>query len=115
MESLAMRGYTKAQQMDKVQQAQSTQRRRRRTLVAIALCWGVGASLGFHLWNTVASAGVQGVSYTVEPGDTVWSIASQLSHGLDPRTLMGEVIADNHLDAAGSIHTGEVLRLPAQP
>lgn len=115
MESLAMLGYTKAHRMDKAKQVQTAQKRRRRTLVAVALCWGVGASLGFHLWNTVASAGVQGVAYTVEPGDTVWSIASSLSHGSDPRTLMGQVIADNHLDAAGSIHTGEVLHLPAQP
>lgn len=88
---------------------------RTRLLALFALCWAIGASFAFHFWVGEASAAASYVPYTVAPGDTVWSIASRITGGADPRPVMSQIIADNHLNAAGAVHAGEVLELPQKP
>ena len=51
------------------------------------------------------------VSYTVQPGDSLWTIAESISGG-DPRDTMGAIEELNHLDGA-TIQAGQTLLLPA--
>ncbi len=50
-----------------------------------------------------------GYLYVVRPGDTVWSIATSMSPGADPRPLVDEIDAEV---PGGVLRVGEVLRLP---
>ncbi|HZD69989.1 MAG TPA: LysM peptidoglycan-binding domain-containing protein [Actinomycetes bacterium] len=51
------------------------------------------------------------VSYTVRPGDTLWSIALRIAPGRDPRPLVDRLIAYNHLQ--GDLQVGQAIYLPA--
>jgi hypothetical protein len=62
--------------------------------------------------SRVASAG-QRVSYTVRPGDTLWSIARRIAPGRDPRPVVDQLIAENHLQ--GDLQVGQAIDLPAPP
>jgi hypothetical protein len=53
----------------------------------------------------------QRVSYTVQPGDTLWSLALRIAPGRDPRPLVDQLIADNHLQ--GDLQVGQAIYLPA--
>lgn len=51
-------------------------------------------------------------SLTVQPGQTLWSIAAERYPGSDTRTKVGEIMEANHL-GGGMITAGEVLRVPS--
>jgi LysM domain len=51
-------------------------------------------------------------NYVVQPGDTLWGIASSLAGPqADPRPLVDRLARSNHVDA-GIIHVGDVLVVP---
>ncbi len=51
-------------------------------------------------------------NYVVQPGDTLWGIASRLAGPqADPRPLVDRLVRANHVDA-GIIHAGDVLVVP---
>jgi LysM repeat protein len=51
-------------------------------------------------------------TYVVQPGDTLWGIASRLAGPkADPRPLVDRLVRTNHVDAA-VIHVGDVLVVP---
>lgn len=52
------------------------------------------------------------VTYVVEPGDTLWSIASAASPGADPRAVIDAIVKANGLLGA-SIQPGQALVVPA--
>lgn len=114
MYSLTEMGKAHIAEAGRKSETQTSQKRKRRLMVVLAVCWAVGASMAFHMWNGVASADATGSWYTVQPGDTVWSIASRFNHGEDPRSFMDTIMTDNHLGADGAIQPGQVLILPAK-
>jgi len=57
-----------------------------------------------------SGAGGPGRDYRVQPGDTLWSIATR-SYAGDPREGVWELRQRNHL-AGTMIAPGQVLRLP---
>jgi LysM repeat protein len=69
--------------------------------------------LGVFLWAVFArSSGASGPAghYRVQPGDTLWGIASS-RHGGDPREGVWKIEQRNHLRDA-TISPGQVLVLP---
>jgi|SRR5450432_721817 LysM domain len=90
-------------------------RRGRLALVFVAvLCMLFGFSIG----NTVSfAAGVAGPpasthSVVVQPGQTLWGIATQAAPHADPRATVQQIIVLNHL-ASTALQPGETLALPS--
>jgi Tfp pilus assembly protein FimV len=50
------------------------------------------------------------VTYVVEPGDTLWSIARRVAPGEDPRPVVDRLIEAN--DVRGGLRTGQELSIP---
>ena len=50
------------------------------------------------------------VTYVVEPGDTLWSIARQVAPGQDPRPVVDGLIEAN--DLRGGLQAGQELSIP---
>jgi Tfp pilus assembly protein FimV len=50
------------------------------------------------------------VTYVVEPGDTLWSIARQVAPGRDPRPVVDGLIEAN--DLRGGLQAGQELSIP---
>jgi nucleoid-associated protein YgaU len=81
-------------------------------IAAAALLWVALANRA----QASSGAGRQGSSHTlarivVQPGQTLWSIASKADPYADPRTVIQEIIDENQLAGTG-IHPGQVLLVP---
>ena len=50
------------------------------------------------------------VTYVVEPGDTLWSIARRVAPGRDPRPVVDGLIKAN--DLRGGLQAGQELSIP---
>jgi hypothetical protein len=50
------------------------------------------------------------VTYVVQPGDTLWSIARRVAPGQDPRPVVDGLIEAN--DIRGGLQTGQELSIP---
>lgn len=50
---------------------------------------------------------------TVEPGETLWDIASAADPDTDPRLVVQRIIDLNGLAGDPTVHPGQELRLPA--
>lgn len=104
------------------------QRRRRRAILArrrrlaalfasaaiLTATWGaVDALAGTRQSHLVTLSGshrtASGVFYTVQPGDTIWSIATRLDPTGDPRPLVAKIVAHLHGEA---IVPGEEIAVP---
>lgn len=56
------------------------------------------------------------VSVTVEPGQTVWQLASVAAgDDTDVRQVMDSILKENGLTGTSDIRPGQVLRLPVAP
>ncbi|HEX8092473.1 LysM peptidoglycan-binding domain-containing protein [Jatrophihabitans sp.] len=88
----------------------------RRGVIAIAL--GVALAGGLLLLTAHLSAGspaprpavAPGAVVTVQPGDTLWSIAGQVAPGRDPRRVVEQIRRSNHLDTV-SLTPGQTLKV----
>ena len=84
------------------------------TLAVLASAWlGTGALSGLHKTTlTVPASAVKvagGYLYVVHAGDTLWSIASKLEPGADPRPLVAELAQQLH---GAQLLPGDELKLP---
>ena len=56
------------------------------------------------------------LSVAVEPGQTVWQLASVAAgDDMDVRQVVNEILEDNGLTGTSDIRPGQVLRLPIAP
>jgi hypothetical protein len=87
---------------------------RRRRLVALALVAGAVASLTGSVANAIGTHGGEARparTHVVAPGDTLWSIATDLRPGRDPRDVVSAIAAANGVDP-GSLVPGQELVIP---
>lgn len=93
--------------------------RGRRVLAAVAaapLIAGIAFSVlagGSALASGEQAAPVSFESVTVMPGDTLWSIASEIAPGVDPRDVIDDIMRLNSL-GTGAIQAGAVIAIPTQ-
>jgi nucleoid-associated protein YgaU len=80
--------------------------RRRLTFIALLAALLVG---GLQFATPSSGAG-RATNYTVQPGDTLWSIASS-HYGGDPRDGIASIESANHLPT-DAVYAGDVLVLP---
>lgn len=56
------------------------------------------------------------LSVAVEPGQTVWQLASvSAGDDMDVRQVVNEILEDNGLTGTSDIRPGQILRLPIAP
>jgi nucleoid-associated protein YgaU len=69
-------------------------------------------SLGFA---KVAEGGAQGpdATLTIQPGDTLWSIAASRYPGSDVRAKIWQIEQDNHLSGA-TLQPGQTIQVPSR-
>ena len=90
---------------------------RGRSLVLLALlllilaAFAVGRSASSQA-TAVLEQGPTLTAVTVQPGDTLWSVAHQVAPGRDPRDLVAQIRRLNDLPNA-SLQVGQQLLLPA--
>jgi len=91
-----------------------TRRGRLALLVAAVLCMLLGFSLGKALSFTAGSISPPAASHSivVQPGQTLWGIATQVTPRADPRATVQQIIVLNHLASTG-VQAGETLAVPS--
>ena len=85
-------------------------------LVALPVAAGIAfaaLSGGSALASGEHTAGDAFATVTVQPGDTLWSIAGGIAPDADPRDVVAEVSKLNMIDG-GVIEVGQHLAIPAQ-
>ncbi|MGW0227754.1 LysM peptidoglycan-binding domain-containing protein [Actinopolymorpha singaporensis] len=86
-------------------------------LAALALA-GVLGLLAQAVLDAAPAAGAAGptatTTITVEPGETMWGIATQLTPNTDPRATIDEIARLNDLSRAGDLRVGQRLIVPVQ-
>jgi hypothetical protein len=82
-------------------------------LLAVLLLVAPSLLSGGGPWRSapVAYSTNRTVSYTVQPGDTLWVIARRIAPNDDPRAVVDRLIAENHI--TGSLQVGQSIDLPA--
>lgn len=93
-------------------QGSSLRMTRRGRLVVVAMALLVVLMPG--AWRAMATADVEGpstVAVTVQPGDSLWGIASEIDPGADPRALIAQIRELNGLSQSGLV-PGQVLVVP---
>jgi nucleoid-associated protein YgaU len=78
-------------------------------LAFAAISGGSAIASGDETTATTASFN----TVTVMPGDTLWSIASEVAPAADPREVIGEISRLNALPS-GEIQIGQQISIPAQ-
>jgi nucleoid-associated protein YgaU len=78
-------------------------------LAFAAISGGSAIASGDETTATTASF----TTVTVMPGDTLWSIASEVAPAADPREVIGEISRLNALPS-GEIQIGQQISIPAQ-
>lgn len=85
-----------------------------RTLVVLSLAIVTASVAGGKAGADTTVAPVVAKSFitvTVAPGDTVWSLANQVSEGKNVRSLVAAIIEVNSLDSV-DVEAGQKIRIP---
>lgn len=78
-------------------------------VLSVALTSQVAGALGSR---PAPSRPVADRTVVVEPGDTIWAIASRIAEGRDPRQVVDAIETLNGVEA-GSLQPGTVLHIPS--
>jgi LysM repeat protein len=70
-----------------------------------------GANTSASDTNQVTASAATFITVTVAPGDTLWSLASQLAEGVNTHALVAEIVEINSLSSV-DVSTGQQLRIP---
>ncbi|MEU8307234.1 LysM domain-containing protein [Actinomadura sp. NPDC048955] len=81
------------------------------TLILLWLNVGPGAFAGSGAGHGGPSR--PAATVVVEPGETLWDIASAADPGSDPRIVVQRIIDLNGLAGDPTVHPGQELRLPS--
>jgi nucleoid-associated protein YgaU len=89
---------------------------RKRRLGALALAMGLAALLSGPMANAVGVGDTEDSesarTYVVRPGDTLWSIATELAPETDPRVVAHALASANDVDP-GALVPGQRLSIPS--
>jgi len=77
-------------------------------VVAIALAFGLSSG-----GATATNSSTPLATVTVQPGQTLWQVATRLAPQSDPRDVINDIMSVNRLDSA-TIQPGEKLEIPAK-
>jgi LysM repeat protein len=85
-------------------------------LLAATLCIAFGlmpaaATSGAEPVAGLSGASAVGPTLVVQPGESLWSIATRIAPGVDPRVTVQQLVDRNGL-AGTALEAGQVLRLP---
>jgi Tfp pilus assembly protein FimV len=78
-------------------------------VVLLVVAFSVGRTASHA--DTAAPAGPALTQTTVQPGDTLWSVALRIAPDNDPREVIDQIRRINHLETAG-LRAGQQLLLP---
>lgn len=82
--------------------------------VPVVVALGIGiVSGGGALASNEGASGVTFTHVTVQPGDTLWSIARAVAPDVDPRDAVDAIVRLNALDS-GSLDAGQSIAIPAE-
>ncbi len=86
----------------------------RRRLTVLVAVTGLTMVLGAQMARALVATRIPASSrtYVVEPGDTLWSIASMIAPDHDPRAVVLEIERVNE-DAADGLVPGQTLAIPS--
>lgn len=83
-------------------------------LVAALIFAAIAIAATFGATRAVASNDATAADFgyvVVQPGDSLWSVATELDPSSDPRDVIAEIIRLNQLDGSG-VQAGEALAVP---
>jgi len=90
--------------------------RRRRTMLAVLGLFALGLALPLggtgghsHATGSAPAGTPNAVAYTVQPGDSLWSIAARVDPSADPRPLVAKLAAQIGSD---TVQPGEQITVP---
>ena len=81
-------------------------------LALVAVAFAVFALLGGPAESTGTAHHARAATVVVEPGQTLWDIASEVAPGEDPRVVIDEIVDLNALTDPGAIRVGQPLYVP---
>lgn len=77
-------------------------------VIVIALAFGLSAG-----GATATGSSVPLSTVTVQPGQTLWQVATKVAPSADPRDVINDIMSVNRL-ATATIQPGEKLEIPAK-
>jgi hypothetical protein len=81
-------------------------------LVALAAAFGIFTMVSGPADSTGEHHAVAAEQVVVEPGQSLWDIATAIAPDEDPRVVIDEIVDLNALESSGAIQAGQPLYVP---